>query len=199
MSLVLKRLADEVGVSERTLRRGVGSELIRARRPSSRQLVVSGDEATWIRRHWSLVGRLRGALRTEPNVELAVLFGSAARGDDLAGISDVDLLVELRRPFPGALEGLRLRLDRQLPAEVQLVPLEGARRNPRLLAEVLRDGRPLVDRGGSWPRLQAQARQARAEVDRLVDELHAESQAALGYFQSLAAARDRSALGAGSS
>jgi predicted nucleotidyltransferase len=200
MSLMLKRLAGEVGVSERTLRRGVGSELIRARRPSSRRLVVSEDEAAWVRLHWSLVGRLRGALRTEPNVELAVLFGSVARGDDLAGISDVDLLVELRRPFPGALEALRLRLNRQLPAEVvQLVSLEGARRNPRLLTEVLRDGRPLVDRGGSWPRLRAQARQAQAEVDRLEDELHAGSQAALGYFQDLAAARARSPLRAGSS
>lgn len=199
MSLVLKRLAGEVGVSERTLRRGVSSELIRARRPSSHRLVVSEQEAAWVRRHWLLVGRLRGALRTEPNVELAVLFGSAARGDDLAGISDVDLLVELRRPFPGALETLRLRLDRQLPVEVQLVPLEGARRNPRLLTEVLRDGRPLVDRGGSWSRLQAQARQVQAEVDRLEDELHAGSQAALGYFQDLAAARARSPLGAGSS
>jgi predicted nucleotidyltransferase len=186
-------------VSERTLRRGVGSGLIRARRPSSHRLVVSEDEAAWVRRHWSLVGGLRGALRTEPNVELAVLFGSAARGDDLAGISDVDLLVELRRPFPGALEALRLRLDRQLPAEVQLVSLEGARRNPRLLTEVLRDGRPLVDRGGSWPRLRAQARQAQAEVDRAEDELHAGSQAALGYFQDLAAARARAPLGAGSS
>jgi predicted nucleotidyltransferase len=199
MSLVLKRLANEVGVSERTLRRGVGSELIRARRPSSRRLVVSEQEAAWVRLHWSLVGRLRGALRTEPNVELAVLFGSAARGDDLAGISDVDLLVELRHPFPGALEALRLRLDRKLPAEVQLVPLEGARRNPRLLTEVLRDGRPLVDRGGSWPRLRAQARRAQTELDRLEDELHAGSGAALGYFQDLAAARARSPLGAGSS
>ena len=199
MSLVLERLAEEVGVSERTLRRGVGSELIRARRPSSHRLVVSEQEAAWVRRHWSLVDRLRGALRTEPNVELAVLFGSVARGDDLARISDVDLLVELRRPFPGALEALRLRLDRRLPAAVQLVPLEGASRSPRLLTEVLRDGRPLVDRGGSWPRLRAQASQVQVEVDRLEDELQASSQAALGYFQSLAAARARSPLGAGSS
>jgi predicted nucleotidyltransferase len=198
MSLVLRRLADEVGVSERTLRRGVGSGIIRARRPSSRRLILSEDEATWVRRHWSLVDRLRGVLRTEPNVELAVLFGSAARGDDLAGVSDVDLLIELRRPFPGALEALRLRLARQLPAEVQLVPLEAARRNPRLLTEVLRDGRPLVDHG-AWQRLQAQARKAQAEVDRLEDELHAGSQAALGYFQDLAAARARSPLGADSS
>src|SRR5271169_6521959 len=126
MSLVLKRLADEVGVSERTLRRGVAGELIRARRPSSRRLGVPEDEAAWVRLHWSLVSRLRGALRTEPNLKLVVLFGSLARGDGVAGVSDVDLLVECSRPFPGALEALRLRLSRQLGAEVQIVPLEAA-------------------------------------------------------------------------
>jgi predicted nucleotidyltransferase len=197
MSSVLKVLADEVGVSERTLRRGVGSELIRARRPSSRRLLLSEREATWVRSHWPLVGELRAALRTEPNLELAVLFGSAARGDDVAGISDVDLLVGLRRPFPGALEALRLRLNRRLPAEVQIVSSDAARRNPRLLAEVLRDGRPLVDRERSWPRLLAQAGQARAQADQLGDESREGARAALGYFQELAAARAQSPIVAG--
>jgi predicted nucleotidyltransferase len=197
MSLILKQLADEVGVSERTLRRGVGSELIRARRLSSLRLVVSEEEAAWVCLHWSLVGRLRGALRTEPNLELVVLFGSAARGDDVAGSSDVDLLVELRRPFPGALEALRLRLNRQLPGEVQIVPLEGARRNPRLLSEVLRDGRPVVDRERSWPRLRARAAQTQAQADQLGAESYVGAQAALGYFQRLAAARAQSPVGAG--
>ncbi len=196
MSLILKELADEVGVSERTLRRGVAGELIRARRPSSRRLVVSEEETAWVRLHWSLVGRLRGALRTEPNLELAVLFGSLARGDAVAGISDVDLLVELRRPFPGALEALRLRLSRQLPAEVQIVPLKAARSNPRLLTEVLRDGRPLVDRERSWPRLRTQAARAQAQADQLGAERHVEAQAAIGYFRRLAAAHAQSPLGA---
>lgn len=197
MSLVLKGLADEVGVSERTLRRGVGSELIRARRPSSRRLLLSEEEAAWVRLHWSLVGQLRGALRTEPNLDLVVLFGSAARGEDAAGVSDLDLLVGLRRPFPGALEALRLRLSRRLPAEVQLVPLDAVQRNPRLLSEVLRDGRPLVDREQSWSRLRAQAGQARAQADRLEAESRAEARTALGYFQELAAARARSPVVAG--
>ncbi|MGH2903386.1 MAG: nucleotidyltransferase family protein [Solirubrobacteraceae bacterium] len=197
MSLVLKELAGEAGVSERTLRRGIASGLIRARRPSSRRLVLSDQEAAWVRLHWSLIGRLRGALRTEPNLTLVVLFGSAARGDDMAGISDLDLLVELRRPFPGALEALRKRLDQQLPVEVQLVPLAGARRNPRLLTEILRDGRPLVDRERLWPRLRAQAWRTEAQADQMGGESREQARAALGYFQALAAARAQSPVTAG--
>jgi predicted nucleotidyltransferase len=198
MSVALQKLADEVGVSERTLRRGVGSELIRARRPSSRRLVLSEEEASWIRVHWPLVGQLRAALRTEPSLELAVLFGSAARGDDVVGVSDLDLLVRLRTPRHGALEALRLRLNGQLPVEAQLVSLEDARRNPRLLSEVLRDGRPLVDREQSWSRLRADADQIDLRADQQGNESREEAQAALGYFQRLAAARARSPVGVGS-
>lgn len=195
MSLVLRQLADEVGMSERTLRRCVGSGLIRARRPSSRQLLLSQEEATWVRAHWPLVAALRGALRTEPNVELAVLFGSTARGDDVVGVSDLDLLVGLRRPFPGALEALRLRVSARLPGEVQIVPADAVLNNPRLLAEVSRDGRPLVDRERAWLSLQAQARQAQVLADRLGDESREGARVALGYFQELAAARVQSPVG----
>jgi predicted nucleotidyltransferase len=196
MSSVLRELAEEVDVSERTLRRGVSSELIRARRPSSRRLLLSEPEIEWVRSHWRLVSELRAALRTEPNVELAVLFGSVARGDDVTGISDVDLLVGLRRPAPGALQVLRTRLGARLSTKVQLVPLEAARRNPRLLAELVRDGRPLVDRERSWQRLQAQAGRAGVQADQLGDDLHESARAALSYFRELAAARARSPVGA---
>jgi predicted nucleotidyltransferase len=182
-------------MSERTLRRCVGSELIRARRPSSRQLLLSPEEVTWVRSHWSLVATLRGALRTEPNVELAVLFGSTARGDDVEGISDLDLLVGLRRPSPGALEALRLRLSARLPVEAQIVPSDAILDNPRLLAEVSRDGRPLVDRERAWPWLRAQAGQAQVLADRLGDESREGARAALDYFQELAAARAQSPVG----
>ncbi len=148
-----------------------------------------------MRLRWPLVSQLLAALRTEPNLKLVVLFGSVARGDEVKGVSDVDLMVELRRPVPGALEALRLRLNRRLPAKVQLVPLAGARRNPRLLTEVLRDGRPLVDREQSWSRLQARATDTRAQADQLGDELRIEAQMALGYFQRLAAERAQSPLG----
>jgi predicted nucleotidyltransferase len=195
MSLTLGRLARDVEVHERTLRRAAGRGLIHARRTSPRRLSLSDSETVWVRSHWPLVQKLLAVLRTEPNIELAVLFGSTARGDDVAGISDLDLLVGLRRPSPGALEALRLRLGARLPAEVQVVPADAVLDNPRLMAEVLRDGRPLVDRERAWPLLQAQARQAQVLADRSGDESREGARAALGYFQELAAARAQSPVG----
>jgi predicted nucleotidyltransferase len=189
MSSALTRLADEVGVSERTLRRAVGDDVIRARRPSARRLVVSEREAAWIRSHWSLVAALRAALRTEPNVQVAVLFGSVARGENIAEISDVDLLVELRRPAPGAVEALRQRLSGHVAGDLQLVPLGATLDSPRLLAEILRDGRPLVDREDAWRGLRAQARRTQVLADRLADGSRAGARAALDYFQELASTR----------
>jgi predicted nucleotidyltransferase len=189
MSLLLDEMAHEVGVHERTLRRAVGAGLIHARRPSPRRLSVSEQERTWVRSHWPLVGQLLAVLRTEPNVPLGVLFGSVARGADVEGISDVDLLVGLRRPAPGALDALRKRLDGQLQASVELVPLQAALRDPVLLSEVLRDGRPLVDRAGVWPGLQAQRDQAQAQAARAGHESHQEARAALDYFRRLAGER----------
>ncbi len=197
MSRVLEQLARDAGVSERTLRRAVAGGLIRAWRPSSRRLFVPDPEAVWVRSHWSLVSRLLATLRTEPNLKLVVLFGSVARGDDVAGVSDVDLMVELGRPYPGALEALRRRLNERVnpEVEVQLVPLRAARRDPCLLAEILRDGRPLVDRSRLWPALQTQAEQTQAQADWTGREIHAGARAAVGYFQRLAAARAQSPAG----
>jgi predicted nucleotidyltransferase len=189
MSLVLKELACEVGVHERTLRRAVSGGLIHARRPSSHRLSIAEGEMAWVRSHWRLVGRLLAALRTEPNVELGVLFGSVARGADVEGVSDVDLLVELRRSSPGALEALRRRLGERVQANVELVPLEAARSDPILLSEVLRDGRPLVDRGGIWPALQAQRDRTAAKADRAGRQSRRDAREALSYFQRLAAER----------
>jgi len=189
MSLQLAGLAREVGVHERTLRRAVGSGLIRAQRPSSRRLSLSEQEMTWVRSHWRLVGQLLAALRTEPNVELGVLFGSVARGAEVKGVSDIDLLVELRRQSPGAIEALRQRLGERLHVSVELVPLQAVLRDPGVLSEVLRDGRPLVDRAGLWPALQARRAQTQVQADRAGRELHEQARAAVGYFQRLAAER----------
>jgi predicted nucleotidyltransferase len=191
MSLALGRLADEVGVSERTMRRAVASEVIRAPRSGGGGIALSDAEEAWVRRHWHLVNALRAAMRTEPNVELAVLFGSVARGDDIAGISDVDLLIGLRRPAAGALEQLRVRLDRRLAVAVQLVPVDGAQRNPRLLSEILRDGRPLVDRASAWTRLRAKGEAVKVQAERQRGERRSEARGALAYFRQLAAERER--------
>ncbi|HSZ12945.1 MAG TPA: nucleotidyltransferase domain-containing protein [Solirubrobacteraceae bacterium] len=189
MSLLLEQLAGEVGVHERTLRRATAGGLIRAHRPSSRRLSLSEQEMAWVRSRWPVVSRLLAALRTEPNVELAVLFGSVARGTDVQGVSDVDLLIDLRRPAPGALEALRQRLEEQLHATIELIPLKAALRDPGLLSEILRDGRPLVDRGEIWPGLWTQRARTRAQADRADLKLHEQARAAVGYFQRLAAER----------
>ena len=197
MSLPLDTLADEVGVHGRTLRRAAAGGLIHARRLSARRISLSEVETVWVRSHWPLVGQLLAALRTEPNVELAVLFGSVARGVDVAGSSDVDLLVKLRRPSPGALDALRRRLGERLRADVEIVPFQAAVRDPMLLSEILRDGRPLVDRAEAWPGLQAQRYEAQTLADRAGRRLHQEARVALGYFQRLAAERAEPAVVSG--
>jgi predicted nucleotidyltransferase len=93
---------------------------------------------------------LREALRTEPSVELVVLFGSRARGDHHEH-SDVDLLVSTRGKQ--AVRKFAARLSRRLELPVQVVTLDDAKANARLFAEVLREGRVLIDRSGTWPGL----------------------------------------------
>lgn len=142
-----------------------------------------------MRSHWPLVGSLRAMLRTEQSVALAVLFGSHARGDEMAGVSDVDLLIMLRSAGPGALDGLRARLIKRLHLKVQLVPLEAAERDPQLLEEIVRDGRPLIDRQGTWARLQAERGAIHRRAVSARDELHREALLAIDYFQRLARER----------
>ena len=149
---VLDDLARELGFSERTLRRAVASGTIRAERPSPRRLRLSEDEREWVLRHWPTVARLRGELRTEPSVRLAVLFGSSARGREHRR-SDVDVLVELDAPSRDRLARLEERLSSAADREVRLVSTRDTRGSPGLFADALRDGRVLVDRDGLWARL----------------------------------------------
>ena len=149
---VLDDLARELGLSERTLRRAVASGTIRAERPSPRRLRLSEEEREWVLRQWPTVARLREALRTEPSVRLAVLFGSSARGREHRR-SDLDVLIELDAPSRDRLAGLEERLSSAAGHEVQIVSAHDAQTSPGLLADALRDGRVLVDRDGLWAQL----------------------------------------------
>lgn len=176
MGLELERLAGSLGVSERTLRRCVNEGLLRGRR-GARHGVLSVREEAYLRRHWPLLARLRRALRTERGVRLAVLFGSTATGESGEG-SDVDILVTL--PGTGALDRLAVarRLERAAGRPVHLVRLEDAERTPSLLADVLDEGRVLVDRDGEWAGLQARAgalRRAAAQHEERVGRRAAEA------------------------
>lgn len=156
MSFELRQLAESLHVNERTLRRAWALGTIRGERATPYKLRMPVDEGVYLRRHWSTISRLRAALRTEPNVSLAVLFGSVARGDDDEE-SDVDLLVDLRDPDFSNRVALAKRLRKHIDRPLEVVALEDALSRPALIVEILRDGRVLADRDGRWPKMQAQA------------------------------------------
>lgn len=148
MGHVLGHTAASIGVSERTLRRYVNGGLLHARRVGG-QLELGAQEERYLHSHHELLTKLRTTLRTERGVRLAVLFGSTATGDDSDG-SDVDILVALVESEPGDLAALRRRLQTALDRRVHLVTLDNASRAPSLLADVLDEGRVLIDRDGRW-------------------------------------------------
>ncbi len=162
---VLHDLSRDLGVSERTLRRAVAEGTVRGQRPSPHRLRMVEEEREWVRRHWPTVTRLRAVLRTEPSVRLAVLFGSGARGTE-HGRSDFDLIVELDAPSAGRLAALEERLGEAARSRVQLVALADAEGAPGLLADALRDGRPLTDRDGLWVELKRREREIRRAGER---------------------------------
>lgn len=145
-------LAAQVGVNERTLRRALNQGTVRADRPTARSLDLSLAERRYIRRSWPMLSALRSGLRTEPNVRFALLFGSVARGTD-APASDVDLLVRLRDPALDHLVGLSARLSAAVGRRVDVMRLEDAEADRSLLADVIAEGRVLVDRDELWPQL----------------------------------------------
>jgi predicted nucleotidyltransferase len=162
----LELLARQVGTNERTLRRALNQGTLRAERPTPRKLTISAAEKRYLRRSWKLLAALRTALRTEQNVRFALLFGSAARGEDSAA-SDVDLLVEMRDPSLARIADLEAKLEALIGRRVDVLTLDDARRSNRVLAQALAEGRVLVDREDRWPQLSGEARalQRRARDD----------------------------------
>lgn len=152
----IQHLARVLDADERTLRRAVAVGAIRGERPGPRSFLLSTHERTYVKTHWELLSALRRALRTEPNVRLAILFGSAARGDDRSD-SDVDLLVSFRSDAPRAASGLALRLEEAIERDVDVARLPTAiASQPLLLVLAIDEGRVLVDRDHEWPRLRRQ-------------------------------------------
>jgi uncharacterized protein len=176
-------LAQEVGVNERTLRRAVNQGALRAARPTPRILQLPVAERRYVRRSWSLLATLRAALRTEPNVRFALLFGSAATGTDTPA-SDVDVLVELRDRSLERVLDLSEKLTTATGRRVDVIRRQDAEADPPFFADIVADGRVLVDRERLWSRLRRReaglrrrsgtqeaerARAAFAGIDRLLD------------------------------
>ncbi len=189
MSQALSRSSSRLGCSERTLRRYVNEGLLRGRRISRGQLELSHAEEAYLMSHWDLLSRLRTVLRTERSVRLAVLFGSTATGDDERS-SDVDLLVAHRTPGPRALAGLQVRLRGTLERPVDVVGLVQAETMPTLLADILREGRVLVDRDGLWDGL------CQRQPEVLAAAAREEAMTASRARRTVAAARERIAAAA---
>jgi len=129
--------------------------LVHGRRISARRFETSMREEAYLRSHWPLLSELRDALRTEPNVRLAVLFGSQATGSG-TDRSDVDLLVVLADGSATRVAQIAGRLERRLGRDVQLVRAEDADRSPALMVDALEQGRVLADRDCQWPVLKSQ-------------------------------------------
>lgn len=153
MSLSLARTAEQLNCSERTLRRYVDDGLLRGERHGGcGEIRLPYGEERYLREHWETLSRLRRALRTEPNVQLAVLFGSTASGENRPD-SDVDLLVEHATGDLEDVVELQRRLQRHIRQPLHVVALGDAEQSPSLLADVLLEGRVLVDRQDAWRRL----------------------------------------------
>ncbi len=159
----LGQLAQQVGASERTLRRAVAQGTLRGERSSPRRLKLSALEKDYVLRRWGLLAKLRSALRTEQNVPFALLFGSSARGED-SPRSDVDLLVAMRDPSLVRVIDLELKLERVLGHRVDVLTAEDAEASPLLFAEALREGRVIVDREDRWAKLHSEAEKVGSEA-----------------------------------
>jgi predicted nucleotidyltransferase/uncharacterized protein YutE (UPF0331/DUF86 family) len=187
MSTQLHELADSLHVNERTLRRAWALGMLRGTRATPHRLELPVQERVYLRRHWPTLSRLRRALRTEPNVSMAVVFGSVARGDDTVE-SDVDLLVALHDHGLRQRMALSGRLCRSTGLNVEVVALDDAERRASLMVEILRDGRVLIDRDGRWPQLCAQRGRIEDRAEPLRDSYNETLDALRRRFEQLEAA-----------
>ncbi|HEY4024967.1 MAG TPA: nucleotidyltransferase domain-containing protein [Candidatus Dormibacteraeota bacterium] len=148
-------LARELGTTDRTLRRLAEVGTIRSHHARGGRAKAVLHEAHYLESHWQLLSQLRAALRTEPGVVAALVFGSVARGEDTSS-SDVDLVVALDGdPTLVQLNRLRKRIAGKIERRVDLFVLSDLLAQPELLDPIIDEARPVVDRASVWPRLLA--------------------------------------------
>lgn len=163
MARGLAETARELNCSERTLRRYVNEGTLQGERRGRQEIRLSRAEELYLRRHWETLSTLRRGLRTEPGVRLAVLFGSTAVGEDRAD-SDVDLLIDHAGGDLNNVVRLQHRLETRVGKPIHLVLREDLEQSPALLADVLLEGRVIVDRADGWRRLAKRRRRVLREA-----------------------------------
>ncbi|MDX6643792.1 MAG: hypothetical protein QOD76_1754 [Solirubrobacteraceae bacterium] len=151
-------LAAALGVSGRTLRRGIGLGLVRGSRMTQRWTRVAPDEEDYLIASWAMLDAIRRALRNERRVRFALLHGDAARNRPLPR---PDCPVRILLTFFAEDPGGRARLHRKLASatgrEIRLTVMDEVEDQPRLLLDAIRHGRVLVDRRGTdWRWLKRQ-------------------------------------------
>lgn len=147
----LALIANDLGINERTLRRAINQGTIRSSRPSPRKMRMALTELEYIRTSWRLLADIRQTLRTQKNVEFALLIGSFARGDATA-VSDVDLVVRLRESNLDRTLDLEASMSTSIERDVDVIDWEAACSDSAMVEEMLTDGRVLVDRSNLWSR-----------------------------------------------
>jgi predicted nucleotidyltransferase len=170
MRSTLPDIAVQLSADARTLRRAAERGAVRCRRPGPRSLELAPGELAYLQSHWKLLNALTQAFRTEPNVNLAVLYGSAARGSEHAH-SDIDILIDFRDDAEASTAVLARRLEERIGVTVDVASLSRVRKkSPLLLLQVIDEGRVLVDRGDTWETLRRAretiSRAARRQMDR---------------------------------
>jgi uncharacterized protein len=101
------------------------------------------------------VEALTRVVASVPDLRLAVLFGSAAKGQERPG-SDLDVGVLFASGAQADMAALRVALERETGRVVDLIQLDSA--PPLLRMEIGRHGRVLFEReAGTWSLFQAHA------------------------------------------
>lgn len=103
----------------------------------------------------SIGDQLRPILAATPEVVVAVLFGSHARGSASTD-SDVDLALRVDAMPPEVLNALLATLERACGRTIDFVPLDSS--PPLLRFEIAQDGVPLLERAShAWHDFRARA------------------------------------------
>jgi predicted nucleotidyltransferase len=154
MVSALPKIATQLGTNKWALYRAVNRGAIRCFRPSPRSLEFPPGEIDYLREHWEILSTLIQAFSTEPNVKLAVLYGSLARGDENSD-SDADVLIDFYKEDVTSISSIAMRLGNVLGRSVDIAQLSHIKTGfPLLLLQAIDDGRVMIDKDNMWKGLQ---------------------------------------------